>query len=70
MFFLRTGQIDWKWNSYATFFEDSFKCIEDSQMANDWLGLQSLFEDFFAFYANRNGLYVRKTLIRNSILSH
>lgn len=43
----KTGQIDWHFDSEQTFFQDSFKRIEESALMNDPAKMEKIFDDFF-----------------------
>jgi len=43
----RTGQINWYWNNDDTFFEESFQRIEESNLVNDPVKLEKIFQDFY-----------------------
>ena len=44
---IRTGQIDWRFESEETIFEDSFKRIEESDLVNDPDRLEKMFQEFY-----------------------
>lgn len=43
----RTGQINWYYDSDRTFYQDSYKRIEESNLVNDPTKLEKMFDDFF-----------------------